>query len=134
MPLLVTTPWTQALLPVRTNLVWHKPLSAVFRSRFFSMFRISIFRLRFPIYPFSRPLLACGSWIPYPLPWSPFLKDLDDSSPCLPICSRCKQRHLTHSSPFHPQFHALKTQNATVSRCGYFQILSKLSKPCILSH
>ena len=53
-------------------------------------------------------LKAWGYWIPYPLPWSPFLKDLDDSSPCLPICSRCKQRHLAHSSPFHPQFHAEK--------------------------
>jgi hypothetical protein len=43
---------------------------------------------------------------PYPLPCSPFLKDLRDSSPCLPICSRCKQRHLAHSSPFRPHFYA----------------------------
>ena len=83
-----------------------QPPSTVLQSCFFSVLHISGVQVAFSDLTLARSLKAWGYWIPYPLPWSPFLKDLDDSSPCLPICSRCKQRHLLHSSPFHPQFYA----------------------------
>jgi hypothetical protein len=92
--------WTQTLLPMRTKLVWHS------RSQLCSDPASSP---RFPIY--LRPTsLAWGSLDTLPLPCSPFLKDLHDSSPCLPICSHCKQRRLPHSSPLRPHFPCQKAQ------------------------
>jgi hypothetical protein len=88
------------LLPMRTKLVWHS------RSQLCSDPASSP---RFPIY--LRPTsLAWGSLDTLPLPCSPFLKDLHDSSPCLPICSHCKQRRLPHSSPLRPHFPCQKAQ------------------------
>src|SRR5436305_831090 len=81
-----------------------QPPSAVFRSCFSSVLCYFRIQVAFSDLAVVRSLQPGDLGYPLPLLRSPFLKDLRNSSPCLPICSHCKQRRLPHSSPFDPHF------------------------------
>jgi hypothetical protein len=118
--------WTQALLPVQTSprctaaMMW-VPTLLLLRSLHFE------FRLRFPIYP-SSDLFSLGDiGIPLPPPLLPISKGLTRFLPMPPHLLSLQTKTLSSFLPISSPFLASKTQNATVSRCGYFQSLREFS-------
>jgi hypothetical protein len=84
------------------------------------------------VFPSTRlPIcLALGDiGIPYPPPLLPISKGLTRFLPMYPHAPMLQIKALTEFLPISSPFLASKTQNATVPRCGYFQVFAIAQSP-----